>query len=105
MSAASALSRILAPFAKRYIAGTRTLDAIEAARALNSSGISAAIDNLGENVTTPEEAAASVREYLGLLDLIASTGVRANVSLKLTHMGMDISDAAGIVKVIERRQA
>lgn len=92
MSAASALSLILAPFAKRYIAGTRKSDAIEAAHALNSVGISAAIDNLGENVTTPEEAAASAGEYLDLLDLITSTGVRANVSLKLTHMGLDISE-------------
>ncbi|MBI5887164.1 MAG: proline dehydrogenase family protein [Deltaproteobacteria bacterium] len=92
MSTTPALSRILAPFAKRYIAGTDKQDAINAARSLNSSGINAAIDNLGENVTTPEEAAASAGEYLGLLDLIASTGVRANVSLKLTHMGLDISE-------------
>ena len=92
MSAHSALSRILAPFAKRYIAGTSRQDAVEAARSLNSSGINAAIDNLGENVATADEAMASAREYLDLLDLIASTGVRASVSLKLTHMGLDISD-------------
>lgn len=92
MSTASAISHILAPFAKRYIAGTRKSDAIETARALNSGGISAAIDNLGENTTTPEDAEAAAKEYLALLDLIASTGVRANVSLKLTHMGLDISE-------------
>lgn len=92
MSLTSALSLLLAPLAKRYIAGTERRSAVKTARVLNSLGISAAIDNLGENVTTPEEARASAREYLALLDLITASGARANVSLKLTHMGLDISE-------------
>lgn len=86
------LSSLLAPFAKRYIAGKNITDAIAAARELNSERIKATIDNLGENVADESEAAASVNEYLELLGRISSDGVDSTVSLKLTHMGLDISD-------------
>ncbi|MBI5588231.1 MAG: proline dehydrogenase family protein [Deltaproteobacteria bacterium] len=79
-------------FAKRYIAGTDKLDAIEAARRLNALNISAAIDNLGENVRNASGAQAPVTEYLGLLDEIKKSGVDSVVSLKLTHLGLDISE-------------
>lgn len=82
----------LLPLAGRYIAGTEIEDAIEAARRLNSVRIKAAIDNLGENVHTEAEAAESVAEYLKLLDAIKKSGVDANVSLKLTHLRLDVSD-------------
>ena len=90
MKASDALSIFLAPLAKRYIAGADRHDAIEAVRALNAHNINAAISFLGENVTTSEDARTAAGEYLEVLELIASTGVRANVSLKLTHMGLDI---------------
>ena len=82
---------VLEFLARRYIAGVGAQDAVSVARALNGSGILATIDNLGENVRTEEEAGASVREYTGLLDLIKSSGVNSTVSLKLTHLGLDIS--------------
>lgn len=84
---------VLEFLARRYIAGVGAEDAVSVARALNGSGILATIDNLGENVRTEEEAGASVREYTGLLDLIKSSGVNSTVSLKLTHLGLDISSA------------
>ncbi|MBI5970378.1 MAG: proline dehydrogenase family protein [Deltaproteobacteria bacterium] len=77
--------------AGRYIAGTEIEDAVEAARRLNSEGIMAAIDNLGENVRTEAKAAQSVSEYLKLLDAIVKRGVGSSVSLKLTHLGLDVS--------------
>ncbi|MBI5344901.1 MAG: proline dehydrogenase family protein, partial [Deltaproteobacteria bacterium] len=54
------------------------------------------IDNLGENVKSAEEAGNAVREYIVLLDLIAKEKVNSTVSLKLTHLGLDISDDRAI---------
>lgn len=81
----------LAAFAGRYIAGTDRSEAIAAALELGRSGIKATIDNLGENVKSAAEARASADEYLALLDEIKDSGADSQVSLKLTHMGLDIS--------------
>ncbi|WKZ31903.1 MAG: proline dehydrogenase family protein [Thermodesulfobacteriota bacterium] len=78
--------------ASRYIAGTERRDAIGAAAALNALGLKATIDSLGENVNTAEEAARSAEEYLALLADIKESGVDSHVSLKLTHMGLALSD-------------
>lgn len=83
---------LLLLFARRYIAGTDKQDAIRAALELNKAGIGAIIDNLGENVKNASEAAESVKEYLGLLDDIKSSGADSTVSLKLTHLGLDLSE-------------
>jgi proline dehydrogenase len=80
-------------FASRFVAGESVMSAIEAVRGLNAKGISASLDLLGESTTNEQEAYASQREYLQLLDLIEREKLNANVSLKLTAMGMDISDA------------
>ncbi len=79
-------------FASRFVAGESVTTAIEAVRGLNAKGITASLDLLGESTTNETEAYASQREYLQLLDLIAREKLNANVSLKLTAMGMDISD-------------
>lgn len=78
--------------AKRYIAGSEAEHAIEVVRRLNADGILATIDNLGENVTTAEEAESSVAEYHRLLTAIDGAGVNSTISLKLTHLGLDISE-------------
>ncbi len=85
------MKSILSFFARRYIAGVDKLEAIDVARRLNAQHISATIDNLGENVKNAADAGASVREYTGLLDAINDSGVDSTVSLKLTHLGLDIS--------------
>ena len=74
----------------RFVAGTGVVDAIRVAAKLNKKGISVSVDNLGENVTNIEEARASAQLYHQLLDQIAANKLEANVSLKLTHMGLDI---------------
>jgi len=79
-------------FASRFVAGESVASAIEAVRRLNAKGITASLDLLGESTTNENEAYTSQREYLQLLDLIAREKLDANVSLKLTAMGMDISD-------------
>ncbi|MGB9235873.1 MAG: proline dehydrogenase family protein [Terriglobales bacterium] len=76
----------------RFVAGTQVADAVRAAAAVNQFGAGVSIDNLGENVTNAEEARASERLYQSLLDEIAADKLNANISLKLTHMGIDVDE-------------
>jgi proline dehydrogenase len=79
-------------FSSRFVAGTKLEDVLRATRTVNQSGPSVSIDNLGENVTNADEARASVQLYHQLLDDIASQKLNANISLKLTHMGLDVDE-------------
>jgi proline dehydrogenase len=74
----------------RFVAGTQVEDALRATEAINKAGASVSIDNLGENVTNAEEARQSAALYGRLLDKIAELKLDANISLKLTHMGLDV---------------
>ena len=85
-------SRIGQRISTRFVAGKEVADAIRAAAAMNKIGASVSIDNLGENVTNAEEARASAQLYHHLLDEIAVNKLNANVSLKLTHMGLDVDE-------------
>jgi proline dehydrogenase len=76
----------------RFVAGTGVEDALRATQAVNKSGPSVSIDNLGENVTNAVEAKESAHLYHQLLDEISARQLNANVSLKLTHMGLDIDE-------------
>lgn len=82
---------LLSFFARRYIAGETRKDAIVAAKRLNGDGIQATIDNLGENVKDASETEETVKEYSLLLDEINKADVNSTISLKLTHLGLDIS--------------
>jgi proline dehydrogenase len=86
-------SRIGQRTSARFVAGKEVADAIRAAAAMNQIGASVSIDNLGENVTNADEARASAQLYSNLLDEIAARKLNANVSLKLTHMGLDVDEA------------
>jgi proline dehydrogenase len=74
----------------RFVAGTEVEDALRVAQALNQGGLSVSVDNLGENVTVPEEARESAELYRQLLFEISRRALNGNVSLKLTHMGLDV---------------
>lgn len=76
--------------ATRFVAGEDRATAIEVVRDLNRDGIRASLDYLGENETDPERAAAARAEYVELLRAIADAGVDANISIKLTMLGLDI---------------
>jgi proline dehydrogenase len=76
----------------RFVAGTQVEDVLRVTAAVNQSGPSVSIDNLGENVTNAEEARASAELYHQLLDEIAARELDANISLKLTHMGLDVDE-------------
>jgi len=72
------------------VAGTQVEDALRVTRRLNEAGLSVSIDNLGENASSVEEVQQSARLYEQLLSEISAGGLNANVSLKLTHMGLDV---------------
>ena len=76
----------------RFVAGTEIADAVRATQAINRAGMSVTIDNLGENVTNPDEARQSAQLYHQILDAIAAQQLNANISLKLTHMGLDVDE-------------
>src|ERR1700691_109624 len=76
----------------RFVAGTEIADAVRATQTINHSGMSVSIDNLGENVTNPDEARHSAQLYYQILDAIAANQLHANISLKLTHMGLDVDE-------------
>ena len=77
----------------RFVAGTTVADAVRATQAVNQFGANVSIDNLGENVTNADEAKASALLYHQLLDEIAARKLNANISLKLTHMGLDVDES------------
>jgi proline dehydrogenase len=75
----------------RFVAGMTLDEVVHSAEALQKLGIASTLDSLGENVTTPEEARHSADIYHRLLDAIqARPNINANVSVKLTQMGMDL---------------
>jgi proline dehydrogenase len=94
-------------FSSRFVAGTGVEDALRAAQAVNESGQSVSVDNLGENVTNAEEARHSAALYHEMLDQIAARKLNANVSLKLTHMGLDVDEklAYDIVRALVAKAA
>src|SRR5215471_1600179 len=78
---------------RRFVAGTTIADALTATQATNRLGLSVSVDNLGENVTNADEARHSAQLYHQLLDRMSEQNLDANVSLKLTHMGLDVDEA------------
>ena len=75
---------------QRFVPGEELSPAIEAVRACNLAGMSASLDHLGENVVTRQDAEDARTSYTQMLDRIAAEGVDSNVSLKLTHVGLDL---------------
>jgi proline dehydrogenase len=89
MAERSAIGRRLS---SRFVAGTQVDDALRVTQTVNQKGLSVSVDNLGENVTNAGEARASAQLYHEMLDEISSRQLNANVSLKLTHMGLDVDE-------------
>ena len=74
----------------RFVAGTRLDEAVEVVRGLNASGAYATLDVLGEAVDDRASADAAAAAYVATIERIASEGLDANVSIKLTQMGLDL---------------
>lgn len=80
-------------FASRFVAGETAASACDAVSELNAKGIMASLDLLGESVSNEAEARATAQQYLELLDTMRARSLEVNVSVKLTALGQDISDA------------
>lgn len=76
---------------RRFIAGMKIDDALHVAEAVNEHGIAVTLDSLGESVTSASEAYRAADVYHQLLDSIAERSLNANVSVKLTQMGLEQS--------------
>jgi proline dehydrogenase len=77
--------------ARRFVAGESLDEAIAAARACNDAGMMASLDYLGENVATTADAQHSRDAYLEVFERIGKEKLHANVSCKLTQLGLDVS--------------
>jgi len=78
--------------ARRFVAGDTLDDAEQVIRALNADGIAVALDYLGENTESERQARAATAGYLAALDRIQEQGLDANISVKLTALGLDIAE-------------
>ena len=93
--------------ARRFVAGETLEEAIGAAQKLNSRHIGVSLDHLGENVADAGKARATADEYVRTLDRIQASGVEANISVKLTALGLDIDKdlcRANLMQVLRRAQ-
>jgi proline dehydrogenase len=77
--------------ARRFVAGETLDEAIAAARTCNDAGMLVSLDYLGENVATTEDAQKARDAYLEIFERIAAEKLQANVSCKLTQLGLDLS--------------
>ena len=91
--------------ASRFVAGERADDAIRAVHELNKKGINATLDHLGEHTSTADEAQRATDDILLILDEIDKARVRANVSIKLTQIGMGLDEEIcrqNLVRILEQ---
>lgn len=91
--------------ANRFVAGETIETALAAVAELNTQGLSATLDHLGENVSTEAEAAAARDVCLEMLDCIEKRRLNSHISLKLTQLGLDLSVdlcRANLEAVVER---
>src|SRR5215216_1314569 len=91
--------------ASRFVAGVTVEDAMHAIRELNENCINATLDQLGEHTSTVEEADHATDDIIRVLDEIDKAGVRANVSIKLTQIGMALDEEIcrqNLVRILEQ---
>ena len=92
---------------RRFVAGEVLDDAVEATRVLNKQGMHVSLDHLGENVSDAKEATSAAQDYINILDRIKQAGVDANISIKLTALGLDISQELceqNLIRILEHAQ-
>ena len=84
-------SRIGRRLSSRFVAGTQIGDALLATQSVNNQGMSVTLDSLGEDVTSELEAREAAETYHQVLDCVAAQTLNANISVKLTQMGLKLS--------------
>ena len=98
-------NRVAKSFANRFVAGETVNTALAAVARLNARGITASLDLLGESVHNEAEARVAGEAYISMIDRIHAQKADANVSVKLTAMGLDVSEdlcAAIMQKILQR---
>lgn len=78
--------------ASRFIAGEKLTDAVQVVKELNAKGIQATLDHLGEHTTNSDEARRATQDILQIFPTISENGVRANVSIKLSQIGLALDE-------------
>jgi proline dehydrogenase len=99
--------RLTASLAYRFVAGDSLDDAVRVMTELNRRGWSGSLDHLGENVAEERTARSAADDYLAAFERIAAQGLNANVSVKLTQLGLDISAELCrelLIRVLQRAQ-
>ncbi len=96
-------SRLGARLSARFVAGLTVDDALRAAASVNAQGMAVTLDSLGESVTSEAEAHKAAQIYHQVLDRIAERKLDANISVKLTQMGLELSPA--LAETIARQLA
>lgn len=94
--------------ASRFVAGEKIEDAIRAIRELNAKGINATLDHLGEHTSTLEEANTATEDILAILNEIDKSGVKSNISIKLTQIGMGLDEEIcrqNLVRILDQARA
>ena len=87
------------PLVNRFVAGEDADTALATARSLHDRGLMYSLDLLGENAASEERAAAAGQAYLDLLEQLQTAGLPGNISIKLTMLGLDISDESAWSKL------
>ena len=95
LPAAMLISALFIPFLfkHRFIAGKTIGSALRRARKCEKSGIAASIDHLGEDIKSVEQVAVEIEEYLNLIDKIKKNGLKANIAVKPTSLGLALPAA------------
>jgi proline dehydrogenase len=95
-------------FARRFIAGETTEEAIAAARSVEARGMTITLDHLGESLSSLAQADVATREYLDIIDEVVEAGTGRNLSLKLTQLGLDVDRAScvdNLRRVLDKAEA
>jgi len=83
-----------ASFARRFIAGETTAEAIAAAKTIEGAGMQITLDHLGESLGSLAQADTATREYIDIVKAVVDSGIGRNISLKLTQLGLDVDKAS-----------
>lgn len=98
-------NRLTRGASRRFVAGETLEEAVEATHELNRQGIPVALDQLGENVADAREAGLAADSYIDAIEQIATGRLDANISIKLTALGLDIAPALceqQVTRILER---
>ena len=91
--------------ASRFVPGERVENVIRAVRELNENGFNATVNHLGESISTAEEAEQATEAILQVLDEIDKAGIKSNVSVKLTQIGIGLDEnicRQNLVQILEQ---